>query len=86
MTYIRYKETRVVVGVRAGEAEQLILGGDPIAVPVDFYLLTRGIELGLAFRHGKVEGDDFVPDEVLSWSEIIRKGSVKNGPSHYAWT
>jgi hypothetical protein len=60
----------------------LIVGRDTIAVPVDVDLLTGGIELGFAFLVGQVEGDNLVPDEVLSWSEILGKSSVVNGPGH----
>ena len=82
-TYTGSKEAGVVVGVRSWESHQLIWGGDTSAIPANIDLLTGGIELGFSFLVRQVEGDDLVSDEILSWSEIIWKSSVVDGPGHF---
>lgn len=80
--YVRCIEARVIVGVGSREAKQFVRGGDPIAISANLDLLTGGVELCFAFRRRQMQGDDLVPDEILSWGEIIRKSSVENGPVH----
>jgi hypothetical protein len=84
-TYVGGKKTRIGVGVRSREAKQLVLTGDSRAVPANLDLLTGGIKLGFTLCGRQVEGDDLVPNQILSWSEIFWKGGIGNGPVHFLW-
>ena len=83
VTYVWSVDAWVVVGVCSREAEQFIIRGNSCTIPADFDLLAGGIELGFALLIRQVESNDFVSDQVLSWSEIIRKGSIGNCSIHY---
>ena len=62
MTHIGSVDAGVIVGVRAWEAKQFILGGDTCATPANFDLLARGIEFSMTLLVRQVERDDLVSD------------------------
>lgn len=84
-THVGGIEAGIGVRVRSGKAEQFVLGRDSRAVPANLDLLTGGVKLGFTLRGCQMEGDDLVPNQVLSWSEIVGKSSIKNGPIHFIW-
>lgn len=83
MTHVGSKDAGVGVGVRSWEAKELVLGGNSRATPANVDLLTGRVEFRFTFLGGQMKGDDLVSNQVLSWSEVIRKIGGVNAPIHF---